>query len=183
MRCTVERELALVSTRICGSWAFWEVINLVGGQLLFPGTQVPSTDAHTLDDYEEGTWTPTITGSGGASGQVYSAQLGRYVKIGKQVTCWGRVTLSTLGTVTGAVRIGGFPLTSANSGLPMSGSVSHFAAMTATFVSLGTYMHPNAVQAELIGVKVAATGVTALAQADLSNTSDIIFSVSYEAAA
>ena len=28
MRCTVERELALVSTRICGSWAFWDACGL-----------------------------------------------------------------------------------------------------------------------------------------------------------
>src|SRR3990167_787780 len=40
-------------------------LNLTGGQIKFPGTQVPSSDANTLDDYEEGTWTPIITSSVG----------------------------------------------------------------------------------------------------------------------
>ena len=35
-------------------------INLTGGQIAFPATAVPSADANTLDDYEEGTFTPTI---------------------------------------------------------------------------------------------------------------------------
>jgi hypothetical protein len=30
----------------------------------FPATQIPSTDANTLDDYEEGTWTPILYGGG-----------------------------------------------------------------------------------------------------------------------
>src|SRR4051794_8182039 len=29
-----------------------------GGQIKFPGTQNPSADANTLDDYEEQAWTP-----------------------------------------------------------------------------------------------------------------------------
>ncbi len=49
----------------------------------FPATQVPSADANTLDDYEEGTWTPTITS--GMSSVSYSNQLGTYTKIGRQV--------------------------------------------------------------------------------------------------
>jgi len=48
----------------------------------FPAAQVPSDDANTLDDYEEGTWTPAI----GLLGTItYGALSGRYVKIGKVV--------------------------------------------------------------------------------------------------
>jgi len=36
--------------------------------------------ANALDDYEEGTWTPTITG--GASSVSYSIQVGYYIKVG-----------------------------------------------------------------------------------------------------
>lgn len=36
----------------------------LGAGLPFPVTQVPSTDPNTLDDYEEGTWTPTLYGGG-----------------------------------------------------------------------------------------------------------------------
>ncbi len=53
------------------------------GNVAFPATQVASADANTLDDYEEGTWTPTITRTGGT----YANQGGRYTKIGRNVTC------------------------------------------------------------------------------------------------
>jgi hypothetical protein len=46
----------------------------------FPGTQVASTDPNTLDDYEEGTWTPTCTGV------TFTTAAGQYRKIGSQVT-------------------------------------------------------------------------------------------------
>jgi hypothetical protein len=50
--------------------------------IAFPATQVASSDANTLDDYEEGTWTPTLYQG---STQITSATIayGRYIKIGK----------------------------------------------------------------------------------------------------
>ena len=36
-----------------------------GAGITFPATQSASTDANTLDDYEEGTWTPTVNSTGG----------------------------------------------------------------------------------------------------------------------
>jgi hypothetical protein len=48
--------------------------------ITFPATQSASSNANTLDDYEEGTWTPVAWGSGNIS-----SAAGRYIKIGKQV--------------------------------------------------------------------------------------------------
>lgn len=84
-------------------------INLTGGQIAFPGTAVPSSDANTLDDYEEGTWTPVLGGSGGQSGQAYDSQHGEYVKIGRIVFCTATITLSAKGTITGDVVLSGLP--------------------------------------------------------------------------
>jgi hypothetical protein len=50
------------------------------GQIKFPATQNASAGANTLDDYEEGTWTPSIGGTA-----TYSFQVGRYTKIGNMV--------------------------------------------------------------------------------------------------
>jgi hypothetical protein len=55
--------------------------NLSG--ITFPATQVPSADANTLDDYEEGTWSPAITN--GYTSPTYSNRRGTYTKIGRQV--------------------------------------------------------------------------------------------------
>jgi hypothetical protein len=56
------------------------IANGVG--IAFPGTQSASTDPNTLDDYEEGTWTPEIWTS---SAQITSptAVTGTYIKIGR----------------------------------------------------------------------------------------------------
>jgi hypothetical protein len=53
------------------------------GGITFPATQSASSDVNTLDDYEEGNWTPVLTGTTAVS---YANQLGRYTKIGRLVT-------------------------------------------------------------------------------------------------
>src|SRR5689334_3549832 len=91
---------AIVGTTVTPS-GLVDLSGAAAGQVKFPGTQNASSNVNTLDDYEEGTWTPGIGGSGGQSGQAYSIQVGSYVKIGKRVFADFTITLSTLGTVTG----------------------------------------------------------------------------------
>ena len=83
-----------------------------GSGITFPATQSASSDANTLDDYEEGTWTPAITGITSVG---YTQQYGNYVKIGKQVTAFVRLLVNA-GTGSGAaVTITGLPFTAASS--------------------------------------------------------------------
>jgi hypothetical protein len=66
--------------------------------------------ANLLDDYEEGTWTPTVTS--GVTSPVYTAQGGSYTKIGNLVYFQFRVDLSS-GTAAGSqFKFGGLPFTS-----------------------------------------------------------------------
>ena len=83
----------------------------VNGGIKFPASQNASADANTLDDYEEGTWTPTLTFGGGTTGITYSQQVGTYVKIGKLVWLNCRVALTAKGSSTGSARITGLPFT------------------------------------------------------------------------
>ncbi len=73
--------------------------------ITFPATQVPSADANTLDDYEEGTWTPVIAFGGNSVGITYSAQAGNYTKVGNMVFAHGTVYLSSKGSSTGSATI------------------------------------------------------------------------------
>lgn len=57
-----------------------------GAGITFPATQSPSTDANTLDDYEEGTWTPLIQNSTGTE-SVSLTGAGTYTKVGRFVFC------------------------------------------------------------------------------------------------
>ena len=82
--------------------------------ITFPATQVPSADANTLDDYEEGTFTPFYSSASGAfTTLTYSTQTGKYTKIGNIVYFAINIFTSvvTLGTASGNLRIGGLPFT------------------------------------------------------------------------
>ena len=61
-------------------------VNLVNA-VTFPATPRPVTDPNTLDDYEEGTWTPSVVGNGGTVNSVS----GEYTKIGNRI--WFRVLM------------------------------------------------------------------------------------------
>jgi hypothetical protein len=76
-----------------------------GAGITFPASASASSDANTLDDYEEGTWTPTVT-----KGTVSNSNCG-YRKIGSQVTVWGNMFSFSDRTSADAVLMGGLPFT------------------------------------------------------------------------
>lgn len=76
--------------------------------ITFPATQVASTNANTLDDYEEGTWTPSVGGDA-----TYTLQDAYYVKVGKVVYVTGRLLINVLGTGS-ASTVSGLPFVAAN---------------------------------------------------------------------
>lgn len=78
-----------------------------GAGITFPTIQSASTNANTLDDYEEGTWTP-IDASGASL--TFSSVAGKYTKIGNLVVASMTVTFPV--TASGAFNtIGGYPFT------------------------------------------------------------------------
>jgi len=79
-----------------------------GAGITFPATQSASSDANTLDDYEEGTFTPTYIGEGTAGTTTYTGQYGKYTKIGNTVTLWVDITF-TAATGSGSTILGGLP--------------------------------------------------------------------------
>jgi hypothetical protein len=86
-------------------------IDLFGGNIQFPATQSASANANTLDDYEEGSWTPT---DGSGAGLSFSDVAGRYTKIGRQVIAYFNMTFPSTAS-TAQITIGGLPYNSATS--------------------------------------------------------------------
>jgi hypothetical protein len=80
-----------------------------GAGITFPATQSASTDANTLDDYEEGTWSPSIVL--GVTSPTYGNRLGTYTKIGRQVN-FQFVLAMTGGTRNGSILTLSLPLVS-----------------------------------------------------------------------
>ena len=77
----------------------------------FPASQSASSNANTLDDYEEGSWTPAwIPTSGSWSGTFYA----RYIKIGRMV--WASFSFYASAQASGSKMNGfnGLPFTAAN---------------------------------------------------------------------
>jgi hypothetical protein len=99
-----------------------------GSGITFPATQSASTDANTLDDYEEGTWTPAYSpGSGAFSAITYYVQYGFYQKIGNTVhiQMFFYTTNFSVGTATGQLFITGLPFTAVGSSQSQAGTVGY----------------------------------------------------------
>jgi len=116
---------------------------LSGGGLTFNGD---TATANALDDYEEGTWTPTLYGSTGSAGsEAYMYQSGQYTKIGRLVHARFQIVKSNLGSWTGYIKIGGMPFTAQHStagSLAMYPSTNVDAAMRGIAIYSGsTYCH------------------------------------------
>jgi len=91
-----------------------DLSNASAGQIKFPASQNASADANTLDDYEEGTFTPALSAATPPTGVTYGTQHGSYTKIGNAVEIKVRVILTSKGSGgVGAISLTGLPFTSA----------------------------------------------------------------------
>src|SRR5258705_867553 len=80
------------------------LLTLSVGQIAFPASQVASANANTLDDYEEGTWTPVD--ASGASLTFGGGTAGSYTKIGNLVIATGQIVYPTTANGSSAI-VGG----------------------------------------------------------------------------
>ena len=92
---------ALLGTTSAGSAGAGDLV--VNG-----GVYLGGTGSAKLEDYEEGTWTPSFVG---VSAATYSTQTGRYTKIGNSVIFSGVLTATGV-TVNNVLQIAGLPFTS-----------------------------------------------------------------------
>lgn len=109
-----------------------------GTGITFPSTQSASTNANTLDDYEEGTWTPVLADSANNQATM-TVQQGFYTKIGNMVYLWCQIAFSDKGTMVAGnfYKITGMPFASkANTGGYYYGGVAHASTSTTNIIAL-----------------------------------------------
>jgi hypothetical protein len=70
----------------------------------FPLTPSASSDANTLDGYEEGTWTPTITAEFGTIGATV-VNSANYTKVGRLVSVTFDIEITSAGTGTNGLKV------------------------------------------------------------------------------
>ena len=144
-----------------------------GAGITFPATQSASSDANTLDDYEEGTWTPDI---GGVA--TYGAQDGRYTKIGNFVKLRFLLVVSLKGTGS-ATTITGMPFTPSGNSPTITGGVVCYAGGLAVSANiLGVYCQNNASIA-FFSRDSAGTGATTQQVAVIGNGFSAYCEISY----
>jgi hypothetical protein len=143
------------------------------------GVYLGGTDAvNKLDSYEEGTFVPSLSGDNGASGQVYTEQTGRYIRVGNQVTCWVRIKLSNKGSLVGGAvgLVGCAPFAVADRSAHTTAAEFNNLATAWSLINIrvaGFFY--------LRGIRDKYTSMAFLGPADISNTSQFFFSYTYEA--
>ena len=79
--------------------------------------------ANALDDYEEGTWTPTFVGTTTNPTVSYANQTGRYTKVGNLVTVFCQLRTSAASGGSGTLMIAGLPFSVTDQSDECGGSV------------------------------------------------------------
>lgn len=117
-----------------------------GTGITFPATQSASSDANTLDDYEEGTWTPVAARyTGGNITATYSAgNTGKYTKIGRVVILECYLDISSVSSQGSSLaQIAGLPFPPAGSYASTGATFLNSAATTLNIVSCATHGGDN----------------------------------------
>ena len=155
------------------------VIARVTGDGLCFGSDTAAANA--LDNYEEGTWTPILGGSGGTSGQAYSIQSGTYTKVGRMCTVSGYLTFTNKGTITSNLQLKSLPFTTANID-------ANIGAVTLARVegwslssnhTLCLHVGENGTAGTFTSYVGGTSGHSSLTSSEVTNTSSIIFSWTY----
>ena len=174
-----------------GTLALQGATSNTGIGITFPAAQSASSDANTLDDYEEGTWTPTLV-STGATFTYTAATGGTYVKIGRLVLLSGVISLASKsgGSTGNSVGFGNLPF---NAGAPDSSGSGQGLVFTAGIGGLtvsadygtpnGAVCTPNTSTAyPLLTAKNGGNAIT-ITYDKLDSTSYAQFSMTYYASA
>ena len=151
-----------------------------GTGITFPATQSASSDANTLDDYEEGTWTPTFITSGTQISSItyLSGTYGAYTKVGRMVSVIFEIDVAslTLGSASGDLRISGLPFT-VNTSYWAAGCVGVAANWGTT--PRGIVARGNSVTADLYKTATATGAYSNSVPSELQSNSFIYMSLVY----
>ena len=112
-----------------------------GSGITFPATQSASSDANTLDDYEEGTWTPAFANQGTL---VFDIRNGRYTKIGNMVFAQFHIDISSTGTASGGLTFTNLPFAAKNASAEYGTSTAlHAYSWTTARAGLNSLVSPS----------------------------------------
>ena len=147
----------------------------------FGATSSPSAPSimtsELLNDYEEGTWTIGLAFGGASTGITTGSNTGNYTKVGRLVTVFGYIDLSSKGSSTGSAAITGLPFAVGAASSNYSAASLHLANITFADFPMG---FGNTTTTTILLQEITNAGVrTSLTDADFANNSSMIFSLTY----
>jgi len=156
-----------------------EKIDVVGAGRFSTGVTfgTDTAAANKLDDYEEGSWTPTVLFGGASVSVTYDAQVGRYTKIGNSVSASCFMDLSSKGSSTGSAVLGGLPFTSLNVASNNVATTLRLQSISFADVPMA-YLTPNSTVVQLQESNNAGV-VTTLTDGNFVDSSTVMVSVTY----
>ena len=153
---------------------------LAAGGVTFNGDT--SAD-NALDDYEEGTYTPTLTFASDDGNKAYANRGGSYTKIGRKVTVNLNINLSNRGTGSGLATVS-LPFTVgdrlANTAFEGGGFAYYFINLLSSVSTIHLQARENTTTAELRGVLGSVSGnFSDFGYAYVSNSTELRMTVTY----
>jgi hypothetical protein len=125
-----------------------------------------------ITDYEDGTWTPTLTFGGSAVGITYGTRVGTYVKIGKLVYITCTITLTSKGSSTGNAFVEGLPF-NCNTTTNAQHRLTNFMDVPNGDISMASIGASQADRIALVRVTVATQAAAVMTNTQFSNTSRV----------
>ncbi len=92
--------------------------------------------ANKLDDYEEGTFLPIISGGSNAGTVNYNTRIGQYTKVGNLVTVWMNINWSS-GNGSGSLMVKGLPFSVINTARPVFNVISENVSLASNQLAAG----------------------------------------------
>jgi len=153
----------------------------LGGGVYLGGTG----SANHLDDYEEGTWTPSVGGATTDPTVTYTTQAGFYVKIGRMVHISMYLNCSAVSGGSGAAKINGIPFNMNNAGSYFAGSQMEIFGLNVPSNMNNAVLRANGnsghFRLEFVNTQASSTGGTGIgvATGSLANNFRVLGSLTY----
>ena len=173
-RCGFGADTADISMTTGGNLVFAS-----GGGIDFSATgDASGMSSELLDDYEEGTWTPTVRFGSGTFNGSYDTNEGFYTKIGRLVNVSCELKLSSKGSTTGTVTIEGLPFTpNSDDESRASGVVGYYQDVSSVDFPIVILVEPNQTEFPLRDSGTASA--TGISNGNVGNTFRIYFTITY----
>jgi len=147
------------------------------------GVGTANTASNVLDDYEEGTFTVSLTGGAGGTSytMVSGHETGHYTKIGNRVYINMYIRSSSINSAGGSTVINGLPFTSSSASLSYGSVVATYANnlnLGAAGYNVTGYVAVGSTIGHLVTYDTAA-GVTGLTSAEWSDTGEAMLQITY----